>query len=268
MSRKISRDSVHWGTYSADRCEESARQVFKQWSGRTPLSPRAQTSPEMGKEGVLSRRVYVRTAILLIGGLGVLALPTQADTAQPPLTAQEVGRPSKLELLTRCQQRPACRAKIDAIQKGQKPAAPRPMVQAQSAVSVYLTPRIHAVLSPYSDVELHGVLYAGGRYIFRQDYRLLQDDSSERRPFVAMNFTAPASAYYIINVRASNAAAKLRHISGGAIIETWASGSAPCSAGICDYVTIEYLQQGAHKFYFYSPTHEYTFYSASIESYP
>jgi len=216
----------------------------------------------------MRQRKHGQMAILIAGILGVLVLAARADSEQPAPLAQQVGRPSKVEMLTRCQQRPACLAKLQAAQRDQRPAIPRPMPQAQSAVSVYLTPQIWKVLSPNTDVALHGVLYAGGSYIFRQDYRLLQDASSEQKPFVTMNFTAPASAYYIINVRASNAAAKLRHQQGGPIIEEWAFGSAPCSAGICDYVTIEYLQQGAHKFYFYSRTHEYTFYSASIESYP
>ena len=221
------------------------------------------------------RWTYGRTMILLIGGLGVLALAAQADSAQPPLLAQQVGRPSKADLLTHCQQRSTCRAKLDAAQKGQRLAIPRPMDQAPSAVSVYLTPLNWKVLSPYSDVELHGVVYADGRHILHHaGYNLILDINGEHKPFVRMNFTAPASAFYVLNVRASSAAAKLRHHSGGPIIEQWASGSgagsAPCSAGgiLCDYVTIEYLQQGSHKFYFYSTTHPYTFYSASIESYP
>lgn len=213
----------------------------------------------------MRRRRYVRTLILLIGSLAVLVLATRADSAPPPPLAQQVGQPSKTELLTRCQQRPACRAKLDLAQKEQRPGAQR---LAQSAVSLYLTPQIHMALSPYSNVELHAVLYAGGRHILNSGrYRDTTATHSKGRPFVAINFTAPTSGFYIINVRAGNAAANL--LRGlGTIIETWASGSASCSAGICDYATMEYLQQGAHKFYFYSLWDTYQFYSVSIESYP
>ncbi len=217
----------------------------------------------------MRQRKHSQIAIFIAGVLWALALAAQADSAQTPPLAQQVGRPSKVELVTRCQQGTACRAKLERAQKDQRPAIPRPMPHAQSAVSVFLTPQYWKVLSPNSDVELHGVVYAGGRHILHnQGYAVTNNANGDYKPFVRINFAAPASAFYIINVRAGNAAAKLRHQGGGPIIETWAYGSAPCAAGICDYVTIEYLQQGAHKFYFYSPTHEYTFYSASIESYP
>jgi hypothetical protein len=236
----------------------------------------------MGKEGIMLRRSHVRTVILLIGGLGVLALVGQADSAKPlrpaatvqspeeaqlkqlPPPAQQVGRPSKAEVLARCQQRPACRATLDAAQERQRPATPRPVAEA-SAVSVYLTPQNRVVSSPSSSLHLLGVDY-WGPYTF-SPYYATSSPTTENKPYVLTYFTAPATGWYIIDVRAGSAAAKLRHHSGP-IIETWDLGSVPCSGGICDYVTMEYLQQGFHGYYFWSPTKSYSFYSVSIESYP
>jgi hypothetical protein len=285
----------------------------------------------------MRRRSDVRTVILsigLIGGLALLALAVQADAAKPlrqaatgpspeetqlkqlPAPAQQVGRPSKAELLGRCQQRPACRAKLDMAQKGQKPAIIRPaatspspeeldlrklpppatpvmprrfqrseldlgpwdrllawlnpfhppVAEAQSAVSVLLTPQNRYVASPYSSLSLYGVGYWGSYYLSSSFSTVTP--SAENKPFAWTVFVAPAPGWYIIDVRAGSAAAKLRHQSGGSIIETWDVGSVPCSGGVCDYATMEYLQQGGHSFYFYSPTSHYYFYSVSIESYP
>jgi len=277
---------------------------------------------------------YGRTMILLIGGLGVLALAAQADSAKPlrpaataqspeeaqlkqlPPAAQQVGRPTKAQVLSLCQQRAGCRAKLDIAQKGQKPATVRPaatspspeevelkklpapatpvtprrfqrsglglwsldgllawlnpfrptVAEAQAAVSVYLTPQNRSVASPYSTLILVGVYY-WGPYYFSPGYNI-GHPVSETKPYAATNFTAPVSGWYIINVRAGNAAAKLRHYPSNLIIETWDPAAVPCSYGSCDYATLEYLQQGYHTFYFYSPTHGYNFYSVSIESYP
>jgi len=300
------------------------------------VKQRAQTRQQTEKEGVVLRWNYGRTVILLIGGLGVLALAAQADSAKPlrpaataqspegaqlkqlPAPAQQVGRPSKAELLARCQQRPTCRAKLEAAQKGQKPATLRPaatspspevqqlkklpapvqpvtprrfqrgtslwslngllawlnplrppVAEAQAGVSIYLTPQNPYVRVPDSHLRLYGIHMFPGNYHLTPNVTVLST-TTENKPFVYIEFSAPASGWYIIDVRASSAAAKLLHGSGTSqsIIETWAAGSVPCSASICDYATMEYLQQGFHYFYFYSPTHVYTFYSVSIESYP
>lgn len=279
---------------------------------------------------------YARTVFLLIGGLGVLALAAQGVLAKPlrpaatsqspeeaqlkqlPPAAQQVGRPTKAQVLSLCQQRAGCRAKLDIAQKGQKPATVRPaatspspeelelkklpapatpvtprrfqrsglglwsldgllawlnpfrptVAEAQATVSVYLTPQNPLVASPYSYLYLYGVSYSPSRsYYFSSSYST-GNPGAENKPFVYTVFTAPATGWYIIDHRAGSAAAKLRHPYGGGIIETWDAGSVPCAAGICDYATMEYLQQGVHYFYFYSPTHGYYFYSVSIESYP
>lgn len=295
------------------------------------------------------RRSHMRTVIFLIGGLAVLALAAQGVLAKPlrPAAtspspegaqlkqllapAQQVGRPSKSELLARCQQRPACRAKLDAAQKGQKPATVRPaatspssealelkklptpatpvtprrfqgsglglrplngllawlnpfrppvaeaqqvkqltpMIAASTRVSIYLTPQNPYIRVPDSHLRLYGIHMFPGNFHSTPNVTV-PSTTTENKPFVYIEFSAPASGWYIIDVRASSAAAKLLHGSGTSqsIIETWAAGSLPCSASICDYATMEYLQQGFHYFYFYSPTHVYTFYSVSIESYP
>jgi len=284
------------------------------------------------------RRNYGRTVTVLIGGLGVLALAAQADSAKPlrpaatsqspeeaqlkqlppAATAQQLGRPSKADLMTRCQQRPTCRAKLEAAQKGQKPATVRPaasspspeelelkklpapakpetprrfqrsglrlwprngllawlnpfrpkVAEAQAAVSVYLTPKNSEVSPPYSALHLYGVTQSPSYYYFNHTFTTGYTNA-ENKPFVLILFSAPASGWYIIDVRAAYAIAKLRHQSGGPIIETWDAGAVPCSApGICDYATMEYLQQGSHYLYFYSPTYYFYFYSVSIESYP
>ncbi len=280
---------------------------------------------------------YGRTMILLIGGLGVLALAPQADSAKPlrpaattpspedaqlkqlppPASPQQLAKPSKAELMSRCQQRPTCRAKLEVAQKGQKPATARPaatspspedlelkklpapatpetprrfqrsglglwpldgllawlnpfrpkVAEAQAAVSVHLTPQNPYVASPSSSLALYGVVYNGSYFfpLYMNTYRA----PSENRPFAQTAFSAPVSGWYIINLRASSAAAKLRHYPSNLIIETWGPAAVPCSAGgVCDHLTIEYLQQGYHTLYFYSLTHQYYFYSASIESYP
>lgn len=283
----------------------------------------------------MARWTHGRTMILMIGLLGGLALATPADPAKPlrqaargpspeeaqlkqlPPPAQQVGRPAKADLLTRCQQRPACRAKLEMAQKRQPPATPRPaatspspvelelkklpppvqpvtprrfqrgarglspmdgllawlnpfrlpQAEAQTAVSMYLTPQNWVVSSPYSYLGLYGVIYDATYYHFHAGYSTPWS-AVENKPFVRTLFTAPASGWYIIDVRATSAAAKLRHQYSGPIIETWDAASVPCTGGICDYATMEYLQQGAHYFYFYSPTTSYLFYSVSIESYP
>lgn len=284
------------------------------------------------------RQGYVRTAILLIGGLGVLALAARADSAKPlrpaatgpspeeaqlkqlPAPAQQVGRPAKADLVSRCQQRPACRAKLEMAQKGQKSATPRPaasspspeeqefrklpppaqpvtprrfqqsgpgpwpwdrllawlnpfrppVAEAQAGFSVYLTPRDHLVvsygyLSIWGSV-MHGTTYLG-TYILYPNYTT-PARSVENKPFVETSFQVPATSWYIIDVRASNASTKLYHYPSQSVIETWPAGSVPCAGFVCDYVTAEYLQQGSHYFYFYSPTNSYSFHSVSIESYP
>jgi hypothetical protein len=305
------------------------------------VKQRAQTRQQTGEEGVMLRWNYARTVILLIGGLGVLALAAQADSAKPlrpaatsqspeearlkqlPPPAQQLGRPSKADLMTRCQQRPACRAKLDMAQKGQKPATLRPaatgpspeelklkklpapatpvtprrfqrsglnlwpldrllawlnpfrpaVAEAQSAVSVYLTPQNPMVASPFSFITFNGVMVGlGGLYSFYSSTIITDSPNTENKSYVYIYFTAPATGWYIIDVRASygaaNVPAKLRHQNAGPIIETWDVGSVPCTASICDYATMEYLQQGVHSFYFYSATHPYNPNSVSIESYP
>ncbi|MGH7412487.1 MAG: hypothetical protein ACREJ6_15710, partial [Candidatus Methylomirabilis sp.] len=142
-----------------------------------------------------------------------------------------------------------------------------PVAEAQSAVSIYLTTQNRYVASPYSYLNLYGVDYFG-YYLFSIGNSTSAVFNAANRPYVYTYFTAPASGWYIIDVRASHAATKLRHQSSGPIIETWDLGSVPCAGGICDYVTTEYLQQGVHHFYFYSLTQSYQFYSVSIESYP
>ncbi len=293
------------------------------------------------------QRRHVRTVVLVIGGLAVVAVAALADAAKPvrppttvespevvqhkqlPTPAQQVGRPSKAELLARCQQRPACRAKLEAAQKGQKPPTVRPaatipsreelelkklpapiapvtprrfqrsglglspwdwllawlnpfrqpvaeaqqlkpltpMIPVYTGVSVYLTPQNPYVATPTSALYLWGVTLQSRFGYWLDNRNSTFTGQAESKPYVFTLFRSPAAGWYVIDHRASSAATKLNH-GPGAIVDTWDVGSAPCSAGICDYATMEYLQPGEYHFYFYSPTHGYYFYSVSIESYP
>lgn len=284
-----------------------------------------------------------RTVCLVLGGLGVLGLVVQADSAQPlrqaaraespdepqrkqarpPASPQRLAKPSKADLVALCQRQPACRAQLVAAQKGQKPATVRPaaagpspeelelkkllppatpgtprraprsglgvwpldglvawlnplgprMAEAESAVSVYLTVQHAAAGSNY--LSLHGVTKnANDPYVWLLASVTTGSANAENKATVQTRFRAQTSGYYIIHHRASSAAAKLRHNHGGPLIGDWAPGSVPCSpqlgAGIdfCDYVTVEYLEQGRHDFYFYAPGTHCLFASVSIVSYP
>lgn len=286
----------------------------------------------------MRRHSYIRTLILSsLGGLAVLAVaalvvhaasadrlrraaktqsPEDAQLKQLPAPAQKIGRPSKAELLNRCQQVPKCRAKLAGANKGGKPTkalpaarsaspedealkklpqpakpttprrfqkgvqAPWPLdklmawvnpfqpsvAEAQTAVSVFLTPQNRWISSPYSVLSLYGVNYWGS-YHLSGSYSTTSA-AAENKPYVYFRFNAPATGWYIFNFRASNATLNLRHNYSGPIVETWNAGNVPCTGNQCDYVTAEYLEQGSHYFYFYSKIHNYYFYSVSLESYP
>jgi hypothetical protein len=73
--------------------------------------------------------------------------PEEAQLKQFPASVQQVGRPSKADLLARCQQRPVCRAKIEGAQKGKKPATVRPAATTSSPEELELK-KIPAPVTP------------------------------------------------------------------------------------------------------------------------
>ncbi len=59
-----------------------------------------------------------------------------AQDIAPP--AQQLGRPAKTELVSRCQQRPVCRAKLDMAQRGQRPVILRAAATSPSPLELEL----------------------------------------------------------------------------------------------------------------------------------
>lgn len=137
-------------------------------------------------------------------------------------------------------------------------------VFAQSAVSINLTPAGPSTSGAYM------FLY-GARVFYNSMYYLSSFDSwsyanSENKPYVYLRFSVPATGTYLVNVQASRGKAKMRHQSGGPIIDTWDFSAQPY--GIYDYLTAEYLEQGYHYFYFWPDGVSFYIYSASLVSYP
>ena len=90
------------------------------------------------------------------------------------------------------------------------------------------------------------------------------NSNAENKAHAYFKFWVPYTGVYLINVRASDGKAKLRHQNGGPIINTWDF----LGPGTHNYLTAEYLEHGYHHFYFWPDNSVFNFYSASLESYP
>jgi hypothetical protein len=137
-------------------------------------------------------------------------------------------------------------------------------VYAQSAVSINLTPG-----GPYrsgSYMALSGVrVYTENRfYVYRRD-SFPGYANAENKPHVYLRLQVPATGTYFVSVQAGRGKAKMRHQSGGPIIDTWDFTAQPY--GTYDYLTAEYLEQCVHSFYFWPDDSSFYIYSASLESY-
>jgi len=136
---------------------------------------------------------------------------------------------------------------------------------AQSTVSINITPA-----GPYTSngfMNLYGArVFTNSRY-YLSSYDPWNYPGSENNPYAYLQFSIPATGTYLINVQATRGKAKLRHLYGGPIIDTWDFTAQPY--GTYDYLSAEYLEQGNHYFYFW-PDEGSTFYiySASLESWP
>jgi len=275
--------------------------------------------------------------LLAAGVMGGLALFAQGVPAKPQLPSAagpspqaarvakvppppQPGRPSKAELVSRCEQRPSCHAKLELALKGLPPAIVRPAASGPTrqelelrklpalkpppvprrfqrnalrfgipdgllawfnpfhlpaaeaqprGVSLYLTPQNPE--GPGTLLEMDGI-FCRGIYCYFGSGTRTADPDYENGTGAHVEFTAPAAGWYIVDFRGSRAPAKVRHQSGGPIIETWEQVGAPCEAdGICHYLTAEFLQPGSHTFYLYvTPSWAVSlyFFSASVESYP
>jgi hypothetical protein len=146
--------------------------------------------------------------------------------------------------------------------------------EAQPGVSVYLTPQNTGAL-PGPTLELDypvcGSLRWGNPFCTFAPAVKTGDPDFEGAPGVLAELVAPAARWYIIDFQAAalSTPIKLRHQSGGPIIETW--DRAVCDASTCNYLTAEFLQQGQHNFYLYVPGiygPEWVFWAVSMESYP
>jgi hypothetical protein len=228
----------------------------------------------------------------------------------PPTGRPENIRPaSKAELLDSCSKHPGCRKKLDAAQKGEKPA-PRPaatqespeeqqlkknppptvaprgelsvpvdtllsslnpfragLAQAQTAFSVTLTPQNNVSNTPYVYFSLFGSDHqTGGWHGLSGHLTISSYTNTETKPYLFAFAQIPTTGWYIINVKGhGRGVAKLRHLYGGPIIETWDMSTQTCSP--CDYATMEYLQAGVQQFYFWSMTYQWIT-QLSIQSFP
>ncbi|MDH5428795.1 MAG: hypothetical protein OEZ05_08045 [Nitrospirota bacterium] len=138
-------------------------------------------------------------------------------------------------------------------------------VYGQSPVSINLTPGGPYISNSY--MTLYGSrVYPNSSY-YISSYDPWNNSYSENNPFAYLRFSIPATGTYLINVRATQGKAKLRHQYNGPIIDTWDFTAQPY--GPYDYLTAEYLEQGYHYFYFWPDEGSaFYIYSASLESYP
>jgi hypothetical protein len=138
-------------------------------------------------------------------------------------------------------------------------------VQAQSDVSIYLTPcnKRHSM----AGLQFHGVeLPFSNPYARFVPYTKTNRANTDYKPYLTVHFKAPATGWYILNFRATRAAAKLRHQYNGSIIETWDFMSQP--NGWYNYATIEYLAQGSHIFLWWGTQGWPHLSSVNISSFP
>ncbi len=135
---------------------------------------------------------------------------------------------------------------------------------AQSPVSIVLTPG-----GPYigSNLQLLGVrVYYNDRFYLSSTDRGYNSANAENKSHAYIKFYVPSTGDYLINISAGRGKAKLRHQSGGPIIDTWDFRNVPY--GTYNYLTAEYLAQGNHYFYFWPDDSGFYIYSVSLESYP
>ena len=143
---------------------------------------------------------------------------------------------------------------------------------AQSTVSVHLDPQNSRSGSgtPYSRMYGYGVNMISPTQFQLNGYYSFSIGSStytENQPYVLLLFKAPAEGHYIIDFEGSRSKTKLRHNWFGPIIETWDLTAQ--SSYRSNYVTMEYLEQGFHYFYFWPDGNSVLYvYSVDITSYP
>jgi hypothetical protein len=213
----------------------------------------------------------------------------QRNRMPPPLA--NLPAPSTTGLLDACSKQPGCRQQLDAVQQGQKPtprpAAPPPatlptphgeilptdplvfslfnlfgpaIAHAQTPFSVVLTPSNPSVASGQLYIH-YGSHMSDGRHLIQGFVNNIPSGYTEGHPYVMLQFYAPSTAWYLIDIQGSNVGngtvAKMRHLHDGPIIATWDFSTLPSNP--CDYVTVQYLQAGFQHFYFWLSGNGYTF---------
>lgn len=226
---------------------------------------------------------------------------------QKPLAPPSSARPSHKELEQAIGRQAGGREKLERARQGGRPdrAPPRASLRertgkwiawlpalvspahAAGKLSVTLTPRVtgdrgqHDGLSARSssaadalraDIVLWGSYVSpntptsiygyAGRVTMTWDSATV---SRVERPFVRLGVYAPREGFYIINTRAAT--------ESGVQLRRWQSGSGYVvmqtfdAEGMADRPALVYLAQGQHYFYWVSPNW-YSFYSASVDSFP
>jgi len=137
---------------------------------------------------------------------------------------------------------------------------------AQSPVSIVLTPGDPVTSNSY--LTLYGArVYSNDRFYLYSGDPGYNSTNAENKSHAFFRFYVPSTGDYLINISASKGKAKLRHQSGGPIIDTWDFMGLPWGPPY-NYLTAEYLAQGYHYFYFWPDNSGIYIYSVSLESYP
>lgn len=221
----------------------------------------------------------------------------------PPKSA----RPSRKELEDAIATQPGGRDKLQRARQGGRPDQPPSRASLWENATNWLAnmssivPPAHAAgelsitLTPATNAQgAHGALYASqstpngaftarayvygalaGFYTPNNSYATgaattrnwdTATTSRVERPFVYVSIGVPKEGYYIVNTRASaGAGVQLRRYSsnpyGYPVLQTFDA------SGVVDRPALVYLTAGYHTFYWIFP-YGFTFYSASVDSYP
>jgi len=124
---------------------------------------------------------------------------------------------------------------------------------AETTQGIKFTPGYRYSSSPYGYIGLYGV-YAGSNLGY---FGLFNNSSStsyswvENKPYVMLVTKIDQAGYYLIDIEASYSILKLRHQSGGPILEIW-DLSKGCGSTVCHYQTVDYYAAGSQYWYLWA----------------
>lgn len=224
---------------------------------------------------------------------------------EKPSAPPKSARPSRKELEDAIGAQPGGRERLERARQGGRPdrAPPQASLSERAAawlaslpsviapahaageLSITLTPTTNALgshaglyssqMTPSGYMSASAVAYGAyvysgapnSNYIYTTTFTRNWDNtttSRNERPYVYLYVNVPKEGYYIVNTRAwSGAGVQLRRYSAGTypIVQTFDA------SGMLDRPALVYLTAGSHTFYWVFPSY-FTFYSASVDSYP